>query len=52
MDSLYKANMKMQNLFGKPSSVFIPPYNQFDNSTLDAMRQLGIKIISASNTTD
>jgi len=46
-DSLYKASEKMQNLFGKSSKIFIPPYNSFNAFTLRAMNKVGIKIISS-----
>jgi peptidoglycan/xylan/chitin deacetylase (PgdA/CDA1 family) len=47
-DSLFKANMKMQNLFRTKSIVFIPPNDVFNNSTLKAMSTLGIRIISSA----
>ena len=47
LNQLSHANQRMQGLFGKPSEVFIPPYNVFNNYTLNAMTKLGIKIISA-----
>ena len=46
-DSLYKAAEKMQNLFDVSSKTFIPPYNSFNNSTLQAMNNVGIRIISS-----
>jgi peptidoglycan/xylan/chitin deacetylase (PgdA/CDA1 family) len=46
-DSLSKANAKMERLFGTKSIVSIPPYGIFNNDTLKAMGQLGIKIISS-----
>lgn len=46
--SLRKANEKMQCLFGKPPKIFIPPYNEFNGSTLDVLKRLGIRIISSS----
>jgi peptidoglycan/xylan/chitin deacetylase (PgdA/CDA1 family) len=45
--SLQQANEKMKWLFGNTSDIFIPPEDLFDNSTLDAMRQLGFKILSS-----
>jgi peptidoglycan/xylan/chitin deacetylase (PgdA/CDA1 family) len=45
--SLQQANEKMKWLFGNTSDIFIPPEDSFDNSTLDAMRQLGFKILSS-----
>ena len=47
-DSLYNAAEKMQNLFGVSSKTFIPPYNSFNNSTLQAMNKVGIRIISST----
>lgn len=47
-DSLYKGAEKMHNLFGVSSKTFIPPYNSFNNSTLKAMNNIGIKIISST----
>ena len=46
-DSLKKANEKMQRLFGQKSNIFIPPFNSFNDSTLNAMRKLSIRIISS-----
>jgi peptidoglycan/xylan/chitin deacetylase (PgdA/CDA1 family) len=46
--SLYKANERMQTIFGKRSDIFIPPYNKFNNDTLNAIKELGIKIMSSS----
>ena len=45
--TLLKANEKMQKLFGHKSEIFIPPFNTFNNNTLRAMSQIGLKIISA-----
>ncbi len=47
--SLYKANERMQMIFGKTSDIFIPPYNKFNNDTLNAIKELGIKIMSSSS---
>ena len=46
--SLYEANERMQKIFGNKSDIFIPPYNRFNNDTLNAIRELGIKIMSSS----
>jgi len=46
--SLYKANEKMQSIFGKKSDIFIPPFNKFNNTTINAINELGIKIMSSS----
>ena len=45
------ANNKMQTLFGIKSNTFIPPYGKFNNSTLVAMSNSGMKILSASTGT-
>jgi peptidoglycan/xylan/chitin deacetylase (PgdA/CDA1 family) len=44
---LSRANEKMYSLFGVRTTIFIPPSFDFNNSTLDAMRELGIRIISS-----
>ena len=49
LNQLSDANQRMQDLFGKPSDVFIPPYDFFNNYTIDAMTKLGIRIISAGD---
>src|ERR1051326_1395348 len=49
-DSLSKANAKMERLFGAKSVVSIPPYDVFNNDTIKAMGELGIKIISSGPT--
>jgi peptidoglycan/xylan/chitin deacetylase (PgdA/CDA1 family) len=47
-NSLYKANEKIQRLIGSKSDIFIPPYDVFDNTTLRAMGQVGVRILSSS----
>lgn len=49
LNQLSDANQRMQDLFGKPSDVFIPPYDFFNKYTIDAMTKLGIRIISAGD---
>jgi hypothetical protein len=44
---LQNANKKMETLFGKASNIFIPPFDAFDNGTLQAMSKLGIPIFSS-----
>jgi peptidoglycan/xylan/chitin deacetylase (PgdA/CDA1 family) len=44
--TLRDANNKIKVLFGVSPKVFIPPYNHFTNSTLDAMKELGLNILS------
>jgi len=46
--SLALANEKMVRLFGNGSDIFITPYGTFNNNTLNAMSQLGIRILSAA----
>ena len=45
--SLLNANEKMQRLFGNKSDVFISPYGYFNNNTLEAMNELGIRLLSS-----
>jgi peptidoglycan/xylan/chitin deacetylase (PgdA/CDA1 family) len=49
LDQLYDANQRMRDLFGNPADVFIPPYDVFNNYTIDAMTKLGIRILSAGD---
>jgi peptidoglycan/xylan/chitin deacetylase (PgdA/CDA1 family) len=51
-DSLKKANEKMQQLFGQRSDIFIPPFTHFNDSTLNAMHQLHMRIISPNVVSD
>ena len=46
--SLYKANEKLQMIFGNRSDMFIPPSNKFNNATLAAIKELGIRILSSN----
>jgi peptidoglycan/xylan/chitin deacetylase (PgdA/CDA1 family) len=46
--SLSMANEKMKSIFGNISEIFVPPYGYFDNNTLLAMDQEGIRILSAA----
>lgn len=50
--SFLMANEKMQKLFGRPSKIFVPPYNEFNRSTLDALKVSDIKVISSSTYSD
>jgi hypothetical protein len=45
--ALSKANANVERLFGTKSIVFIPPYDVFNNDTIKAIRDLGIRIISS-----
>ena len=46
---LNKSNEKIGELFGIHSAIFIPPSFDFNNHTLDAMRELGFRIISSND---
>jgi hypothetical protein len=46
--SLFKANEKMQRLFGNTSDVFIPPFNEYNNDTISAMAEAQVKVLSSS----
>jgi len=50
-DLLNKSIEKIHKVFGTRPAIFIPPMFEFNNATLDAMRHLGIKIISSNDTT-
>jgi peptidoglycan/xylan/chitin deacetylase (PgdA/CDA1 family) len=43
---------KMQDIFGRKPNVFSPPLAPFDDDTLGAMRELGIRILSSENEVD
>lgn len=45
-----QTNKKLQHLFGVMPSVFIPPYNKFDNGTISAMKENNITHFSSSIT--
>jgi peptidoglycan/xylan/chitin deacetylase (PgdA/CDA1 family)/3D (Asp-Asp-Asp) domain-containing protein len=47
-NSMNESNRKMSALFGKASEVFIPPLNSFNNDTINAMKEVGLKIINAN----
>jgi peptidoglycan/xylan/chitin deacetylase (PgdA/CDA1 family) len=44
---MLKTNKKLQNLFETQSLIFIPPSFDFNKFTLDAMGNLGIRVISS-----
>lgn len=46
--TLDMANNKMKRVFGNISEIFVPPYGYFDNDTLKVMNAQGIKILSAT----
>jgi len=47
VELLKKANQRMYDLFKVKSSIFVPPFFAFDNSTMDAMDDVGMTIISS-----
>ncbi|AIF83549.1 putative xylanase/chitin deacetylase [Candidatus Nitrososphaera evergladensis SR1] len=46
-NTLEMANQKLQDIWGRKSNIFIPPYNAYNVNTLNATSQLGLKIISS-----
>jgi peptidoglycan/xylan/chitin deacetylase (PgdA/CDA1 family) len=51
-NTLFSAHDKLETLFGVNSPVFITPYNKFNNSTLNAMENIQLKVISAEQDND
>lgn len=51
-NSLIQANEKMRTLFGLSSRIFIPPYESFNTSTVDAMSKANLTVLSSSIETD
>jgi peptidoglycan/xylan/chitin deacetylase (PgdA/CDA1 family) len=47
-NSMYEANSKMIDLFGKASEIFIPPLGSFNDATISAMRQANMTILNAN----
>jgi len=45
-----QTNKKLQKIFGVAPNVFIPPYNEFDNGTISAMKENHITHFSSSTT--
>jgi peptidoglycan/xylan/chitin deacetylase (PgdA/CDA1 family) len=43
-----RANAKLEYLFGKRADVFIPPFNEFNLHTIEAMADLNITLFSTS----
>ena len=46
-DSLRMADEKMEELFGNKSSIFFPPYGEFDNATVDSVKNNSIRILGS-----
>ncbi len=51
-DTMIMANEKMQKLFDTTASMFIPPFNTFNDDTIKAMTQTKLRILSSSTTED
>lgn len=47
-ESISRAQAKMESIMGRNSTVFLPPYNNFDAGTLTGMRASGLDVISSS----
>jgi peptidoglycan/xylan/chitin deacetylase (PgdA/CDA1 family) len=47
-NSLVDSNRKMIELFGNASEIFIPPYEAFNDDTINAMKQIGMKILAGN----
>jgi Polysaccharide deacetylase len=48
IDDFSRANGKLEYLFGKRADVFIPPFNDFNRHTIEAMIDLNIPLFSTS----
>jgi 3D (Asp-Asp-Asp) domain-containing protein/peptidoglycan/xylan/chitin deacetylase (PgdA/CDA1 family) len=46
-NSLQMANEKMEGLFGNKSDIFLPPYGEFNNATIDANKNNSIRILGS-----
>jgi hypothetical protein len=47
-NSMYESNTKMIALFGNASEIFFPPFDAFNDGTINAMKQAGMKILGGS----
>jgi peptidoglycan/xylan/chitin deacetylase (PgdA/CDA1 family) len=47
-NSLDNSNKKMNELFGNASDIFAPPYTAFNGDTINAMKQVNVKILSGN----
>jgi peptidoglycan/xylan/chitin deacetylase (PgdA/CDA1 family) len=47
-DDFRKASDKLEYLFGKRADIFMPPYNNFNPHTIEALSDLNISVISGS----
>jgi peptidoglycan/xylan/chitin deacetylase (PgdA/CDA1 family) len=51
-ESMTRGNMILKKLFGIQPLIFVPPYNSFNDDTLDAVRSNKMNIISSSTSTE
>jgi hypothetical protein len=47
-NSMHDSNTKMTALFGNASEIFFPPFDAFNDGTISAMKQAGMKILGGS----
>lgn len=47
-DEFRKASERLEHLFGKRADIFIPPFNEFNLHTIEAMSDLNISALSTS----
>jgi hypothetical protein len=47
-NSMYDSNTKMTALFGNASEIFFPPFDAFNDGTINAMKQAGMKILGGN----
>jgi peptidoglycan/xylan/chitin deacetylase (PgdA/CDA1 family) len=50
--TLKMADDKLKSIWGRSSKIFVTPYNHYNADTLQAMKELGLKIISADRDTE
>lgn len=49
LERIKKGREKFANLFGKYPTTFIPPYNEYNQATLDAIANLNFSVVSAGS---
>jgi peptidoglycan/xylan/chitin deacetylase (PgdA/CDA1 family) len=52
VDDFREAGGKLEYLFGKRADIFIPPFNEFNLHTIEAMSDLNISLLSTSPTAE
>jgi glucose/arabinose dehydrogenase len=48
MVSIYQSNEKLSHLFNARAKLYVPPNGVFTNSTIEAMNQVGLRVISGN----